>query len=110
MSAFPTYPWNGAPDGLATLRQLAASGLRPNGAPVVAQIVRPRRHGRDDLVGYLYEISAAAPKRPPTEGNLRAIAAMNTALATCRTCDTQFDYRLPAGRTCLACMKKECPA
>jgi hypothetical protein len=110
MSEFPTYPWNGAPDGLATLRQLAAAGLRPNGSPVVAQIVRPRRHGRDDLTGYLYDVSAAAPKRVPTEGNLRAVAAMNAALATCRTCQTRSDYRLPASRTCLACMKKECLA
>lgn len=35
----PTYPWRGAPSGLATLRQLRAQGLRPGGQPVAAQIL-----------------------------------------------------------------------
>ena len=44
----PTYPWRCAPDGLATRRQLRASGLQPARQPVTAQIIW--RHG-GELVG-----------------------------------------------------------
>lgn len=107
MSTLPVYRWNAAPAGLATRRQLAAAGLRPGGSPVVGQLERRRRNGRDPLVAYLYEISAARPKRPATPGNQRAVAAMLAARSTCRTCGSLYPYCLPAGRTCLACMNKE---
>ena len=35
----PTYWWQGAPDGYATRRQLRASGLRPGGQPIAAQVL-----------------------------------------------------------------------
>jgi len=35
----PTYPWHCAPGGLATRRQLRASGLQPARQPVTAQII-----------------------------------------------------------------------
>jgi hypothetical protein len=109
VSAIPTYPWRAAPEGLATRRQLAANGLRPGGSPVVAQLERPRRRGRPPLQAYLYEVAAAVPKREPTEGNRRAVAAMIAARSTCRCCGIQFEYCLPAGRICLACNDCEDP-
>lgn len=45
----PTFPWQFAPDGYATRRQLRGQGLRPGGQDVAAQLLRPRRncpHGR----------------------------------------------------------------
>ena len=48
----PTYPWRFAPDGLLTLRQLRAKGLRPGGQAVVAQILW--RHHKQRRVAYLY--------------------------------------------------------
>lgn len=103
MSAIPTYPWHAAPAGLATRRQLAAEGLRPGGSPVVGELQRRRRRGRQPLVAYLYEVAAAVPKREPTEGNRRAVDAMLAARRTCRTCGVMFEFCLPAGLICLAC-------
>src|SRR5215469_3696148 len=41
----PTYPYRFAPDGLLTIRQLRARGLRPGGQDIAAQIVwRHRQH------------------------------------------------------------------
>jgi hypothetical protein len=103
----PTYPWHLAPDGLATKRQLAARGLRPGGAPVVAQIMWQRRRGIG--VAYLYRLAAAKPKRPPTEGNMRAVAKMLAARSTCQVCRVVFEYCLPAGRVCLTCADDNVP-
>ncbi|HUK70637.1 MAG TPA: hypothetical protein VLW50_18080 [Streptosporangiaceae bacterium] len=36
--AAPTYPYRWAPEGLLTVRQLRAKGLRPGGQEVAAQI------------------------------------------------------------------------
>ena len=69
----PTYPWRCAPDGLATIRQLRARGLRPAGQPVTAQIIW--RHRGRRRIAYLYRTSHAVPKRPPTPAQLLAIAA-----------------------------------
>ena len=35
----PTYPYHWAPEGLLTIRQLRAKGLRPGGQDIVAQIL-----------------------------------------------------------------------
>jgi hypothetical protein len=102
----PTFPWRCAPDHLATYRQLTAAGLRPGGAPVVAQIMRSRRRGKVS-VAYLYDLASAVPKRAPTPGNLRAVAAMLAARSTCSTCHTVFEYCLPAGRVCWTCTQRE---
>ena len=59
----PTYWWKGAPDGLATRRQLRALSLSPGGHEPVAQVLWMRR--RRDAVAYLYSIAAAKPKRVP---------------------------------------------
>lgn len=102
----PTYPLRCAPEGLATRRQLTAAGLRPGGAPVVVQIMWARRRGNVG-VAYLYDLAMAVPKRAPTPGNLRAVAAMLTARSTCRTCRTVYEYCLPAGRVCWTCTQRE---
>lgn len=101
----PTYPWLMAPDGLATKRQLAARGLRPGGAEVAAQIMWSRRRGVG--VAYLYPVADAKPKRPPTAGNLRAVAAMLAARSTCQMCRRTFEYCLPTGRVCLRCAQPD---
>lgn len=45
VSTLPVYRWRLAPDGLATVRQLRAMGLRPGGQDVAAELQRPRRRG-----------------------------------------------------------------
>jgi hypothetical protein len=68
----PTYPYRFAPDGLLTIRQLRAKGLRPGGQDVAAQILwRHRKHRR---VAYLYRADLAKPKRHATTAQLAAIA------------------------------------
>lgn len=70
----PTYPWRAAPAGLATRRQLSDLGLRKAGQAPVAQILRPRRRRPDEpLVGFLYRIDLARPKRQLTDA-MRAAA------------------------------------
>ncbi|WP_323746347.1 RRQRL motif-containing zinc-binding protein [Catenulispora pinisilvae] len=101
----PTYPWRMAPAGLATKRQLAEQGLRPAGAAVAAQVMWPRRRGVG--VAYLYPLVQAKPKRPPTAGNLRAVAAMLAARSTCQVCRLTFEYCLPASRVCLYCAQPD---
>ncbi|QTD99471.1 RRQRL motif-containing zinc-binding protein [Streptomyces cyanogenus] len=96
MGALPVYPWRLAPDGLATLRQLRALGLRPGGQDVVAQIERPRRRGRPPLVAYLYRIDQARPVRPMTPAKWAALERANTARRTCPACRRDAGYVIPA--------------
>ncbi|GAA1954687.1 RRQRL motif-containing zinc-binding protein [Catenulispora subtropica] len=98
----PTYPWRMAPEGLATRRQLATAGLRPGGAPVVAQIMWPRG-GEQVGVAYLYDLTAAVPKRPFTAGLGRSVAAMLAARSTCGSCGTVYKYCLPKSQDCWRC-------
>ncbi|MFJ4423315.1 RRQRL motif-containing zinc-binding protein [Streptomyces bobili] len=103
MAALPVYPWRLAPDGLATLRQLRARGLRPGGQDVVAQIERPRRR-RGPLVAYLYEIDKAKPVRPMTPARWAALAKANTARRTCPECERDAGYVIPASLgMCVPC-------
>ncbi|MFF8728184.1 RRQRL motif-containing zinc-binding protein [Streptomyces sp. NPDC015171] len=96
MGALPAYPWRLAPDGLATLRQLRAAGLRPGGQDVVAQIERPRRKGRPPLVAYLYRIDQARPVRPMTPAKWAALERANAARRTCPECHRDAGYVIPA--------------
>ncbi|WP_328455381.1 hypothetical protein OG780_36315 [Streptomyces sp. NBC_00386] len=95
MASIPVYPWRLAPDGLATIRQLRARGLRPGGQDVAAQIERPR-HRRGPLVAYLYEIDKAKPVRPMTPAKRAALAKANTARRTCPDCKRDAGYVIPA--------------
>lgn len=101
----PTYPWNLAPDGLATRRQLRAMGLRPGGQDVAAQIMwRSRRSRTGVRTAYLYRIDAAKPVRPMTEAKRAALARANAARRTCPSCGQDAGYTLPTSLgTCLPC-------
>jgi hypothetical protein len=98
----PTYPYHYAPRGLLTRRQLRASGLRPAGQPITAQILWNHRGTR--RVAYLYRADQAAPKRPATPGQLAAIGAALRSRRTCRTCGTEKAYYIPRSLgECLDC-------
>ncbi|MFH9661661.1 RRQRL motif-containing zinc-binding protein [Streptomyces sp. NPDC017248] len=103
MATLPVYPWRLAPDGLATLRQLRAAGLRPGGQDVAAQIERPRRR-RGALVAYLYRIDQAKPVRPMTPAKWAALERANAARRTCPECQRDAGYVIPAALgTCVPC-------
>ena len=98
----PTYPYHMAPDGLATVRQLRAKGLRPGGQDIYAQILwRHRKHRR---VAYLYRLDLAKPKRDATPVQLAAIAKALRARRVCPTCGTEKPYYIPRSLgECLDC-------
>lgn len=99
----PTYPWRQAPDGYATVRQLAARGLRPGGQEPAAQILWRTRGGRL-RVAYLYRIALAAPKRVATPAQLAALAKANAAKRRCPECGRDRGYILPRHLgVCLPC-------
>jgi hypothetical protein len=99
----PTYPWQGAPPGLATYRQLAAQGLRPGGQEPCAQIIRPRRR-REPLVGYLYRIDLARPRRRVTAAMRAAVLIAVEAKKWCPKCRIRLDYIPPqCTGVCLEC-------
>ncbi len=86
-----TYGW--APTGLATVRQLAALGLRPAGQDVAGWLVwgpgnRPRW-------AYLYRVDLAVPKRPMTPARWASVARCNAAQQVCPTCGLDAGYRIP---------------
>ncbi len=89
----PVFRYGWAPSGLATVRQLAAEGLRPGGQDPAGFLVwgpanRPRW-------AYLYRRDLAAPKRAMTPGRWVAVAAMNAALRVCPSCRVDVGYRIP---------------
>lgn len=89
----PTYPYHLAPDGLMTRRQLRAQGLRPGGQDIKAQILW--RHRQQCRVAYLYEISAAKPKREATPAQQQAVGKALAARRTCPTCGEEKDFCIP---------------
>ena len=103
----PTYPYRCAPDGLQTMRQLRASGLRPAGQPVTAQIIW--RHRGRRRVAYLYRTDQAAPKRFAAPAQLTAIQAALRARRTCITCGAEKPYYIPKSLgECLDCAEGGC--
>ena len=102
----PTYPFKFAPDGLATVRQLRAKGLRPGGQDIAAQILW--RRGK--RVAYLYRIDAAKPKRSATAAQLAAIAKALRARRICPTCRVERPYYIPRRtRECFDCTPAGAP-
>ena len=87
----PTFGYHGAPTGLATRRQLRADGLRPNGQPVIAQILW--RSGK--RVAHLYRRDLAAPKRDATPAQLAAVQKALVARRRCRHCGVTRAYYIP---------------
>lgn len=97
----PTYPYKFAPEGLATVRQLRALGLRPGGQDIAAQLLW--RRGK--RVAYLYRIDLALPKRTATPSQQAAIGRALTARRTCPTCQRVKDYYIPRRHgECLDCV------
>lgn len=92
----PTYPYRMAPNGLATVRQLRAKGLRPGGQEVCAQILW--RHRKYRRVAYLYRLDLAKPKRKATTAQLAAIRKALRARRTCPTCGTEKPYYIPLSK------------
>ncbi len=105
----PTFPWRMAPEGLATRRQLAALGLRPNGQPIAAQVLwrsrryAPRRQTRV-RAAYLYRVDLAAGRRQPSPAQLAALETARRARRVCPTCGLMREYVIPASLgECLPC-------
>ncbi|MCZ4125777.1 RRQRL motif-containing zinc-binding protein [Streptomyces sp. H39-S7] len=106
-----TYPFRLAPDGLATRRQLRATGLRPGGQDICAQVMwLSRRYGRRIRVAYLYRIDRALPVRPMTPAKWAALAAANAARRICPNCRTDAGYVIPTSLDeCVSCAYPEEP-
>ncbi|MEU4891934.1 RRQRL motif-containing zinc-binding protein [Streptomyces sp. NPDC044780] len=104
----PTFPWQFAPDGLATRRQLRARGLRPGGQPVQAQVMRANRRRGGVQVAFLYRLDQAKPVRPMTAAKSAALAAAMLARRTCPACLTDAGYCIPTSLgLCVACAYPE---
>jgi hypothetical protein len=89
----PTYPYHFAPAGLMTRRQLRAEGLRPGGQDIQAQILW--RHYKQRRVAYLYDVSAAKPKRTATPAQQLAIEKALVARRTCPSCGEDKGFCIP---------------
>ena len=105
----PTYPWQFAPDGYATRRQLRACGLRPGGQPVAAQVMRTHRGRKAGVqVAYLYRVDRAKPVRPMTSRKWGALALAMLARRTCPKCRITFSYCIPTSLgMCILCAYPE---
>lgn len=98
----PTYPYHWAPQGLLTMRQLRARGLRPGGQHIAAQILW--RHRTQQRVAFLYREDLAKPKRQATPAQLTAIAKALRARRTCPTCGQEKPYFIPRSKgECIDC-------
>jgi hypothetical protein len=92
----PTFPWQFAPHGYATRRQLRQRGLRPGGQPVAAQVLRHHRGRKPGYqVAYLYREDLAKPVRPMTSRKWGALALAMHARRTCPKCQVTYSYCLP---------------
>ncbi|MEV0254420.1 RRQRL motif-containing zinc-binding protein [Streptomyces sp. NPDC050732] len=101
----PTYPWQYAPAGLATRRQLRARGLRPGGQPIAGQVML-RHRGRKSgaKVAFLYRVDRAALVRPMTSRKWGALALAMLARRTCPVCGVIYSYCLPTSLgMCVLC-------
>src|SRR5262249_25257093 len=98
----PTFPWRGAPPGLATLRQLRARGLRPAGQPGAAQILWRGVGGT--RAAFLYRGGLAQPEGTATPAQRVAIESALRARRRCSTCGHVQDYYIPRSLgECLTC-------
>jgi len=105
--SLPTYPWQSAPEGLATRRQLRALGLCPGGREMVAQVMWGRGRRRSAGVAYLYSIEHARPKRTATPAVLAALESAMTTRRTCGTCGTVRPYCIPRSLgECVDCAER----
>ncbi|MEV6527727.1 RRQRL motif-containing zinc-binding protein [Longispora sp. NPDC051575] len=102
----PTFPWQSAPAGYATRRQLRAQGLRPGGQPIAAQILWPSRGKVREA--HLFRVDLALPKRTATPAQLRAIRKALLCRRICPTCRKVRPYyiRRSLGE-CVPCAGQE---
>ncbi|WSZ72715.1 hypothetical protein OG938_28245 [Streptomyces chartreusis] len=107
----PTFPWQFAPDGYATRRQLRERGLRPGGQPVAAQVLRQHRGRKTGVqVAYLYREELAKPVRPMTSRRWGALALAMLARRTCPKCRVVYGYCLPTSLgMCILCAYPDNP-
>lgn len=104
----PMFRWGWAPTGLATVRQLAAAGLRPAGQDVAGWLVWRVRPGKRGWA-YLYRVDLARPKRIPSAAQLRSIQRCNVVQQWCPTCRTDVGYRIPRSLgECVDCADTAC--
>jgi hypothetical protein len=80
----PVFRFRWAPSGLATVRQLAAEGLRPGGQEVAGWLAWGR--GSWPRWAYLYRRDLAKPKRQPSEAQREALARATAARLSGRLC------------------------
>ncbi|MFH0520272.1 RRQRL motif-containing zinc-binding protein [Streptomyces sp. M41] len=101
----PTYPWQFAPDGYATRRQLRERGLRPGGQPIAGQVMRRHRGRKAGVqVAYLYREDLAKPVRPMTSRKWGALALAMLARRTCPKCRITYSYCMPTSLgMCVLC-------
>ncbi|WP_018352199.1 RRQRL motif-containing zinc-binding protein [Longispora albida] len=98
----PTFPWQSAPDGYATRRQLRAAGLRPGGQPIAAQVLWRGIGGT--RAAYLYRLDLALPKRTATAAQLASLGRAMAVRRTCTTCRIERPYCIPRSLgECLSC-------
>jgi len=91
-AGLPTCHWNGAPDGLATRRQLRELGLCPGGHEPVAAL---RRRPGGVLHAWLYRLDLARDKRHATPAVLAALDAAMRARRTCPSCGLDTGCCIP---------------
>lgn len=93
------FGFRAAPPGLATRRQLRATGLCPGGHDPYALFVwHPSRAGRAGFAN-LYRVDLARPKRVPSSAQMAALdkaLAARRARETCSGCGEHVGYRIPA--------------
>ena len=89
----PVFRFQWAPSGLATMRQLAASGLRPGGQDVTAWLAWGRRSW--PRWASLYRLDLAKTKRTPSPAQREALARANAARL--RRCGHEFGPWLACG-------------
>ena len=98
----PTFAWQCAPAGLATVRQLRAQGLRPGGQDIAAQVLWRGIGGT--RVAYLYEVAQAKPKRTATPAQRAAIDVALEGRRACPVCGLLRPYYIsPVHRCCWTC-------
>ena len=92
----PTYPYHWAPDGLLTIRQLRAKGLRPGGQDIAAQILW--RHRKQRASPTSTAKTSPNPNGAPPSNQLAAIGKALRARRICPTCGSEKPYCIPRSR------------
>jgi hypothetical protein len=107
VDGFPAFGFRWAPSGLATRRQLRATGLCPGGQEPYALLLW--RQGR--RFAYLYRLDLARPKRVSTARQRTALDRAMARRRRCRTCGQDAGYCVPTStQQCWTCWSAENPS